>query len=54
MSEEQTLVDFDSNVTTLIWREWWRKNIGTNLLLEFYENPFYERRGAALGVFVDF
>ncbi|OGI42385.1 MAG: hypothetical protein A2150_04665 [Candidatus Muproteobacteria bacterium RBG_16_64_11] len=54
VSEEQTLVDFDSNVTTLIWREWWRKNIGTNLLLEFYENPFYERRGAALGVFVDF
>ncbi len=54
VSEAQTLVDFDSDVTTLIWREWWTKHFGTNLSLEYYENPFYERRGVALGVFMDF
>lgn len=54
VDESQTLVGFDSDVTTLIWREWWTKSFGNNLSLEYYENPFYERRRVAFGVFANF
>jgi YaiO family outer membrane protein len=49
-----TLSDFESQTLTLTWRQWIGSNWGMNLVGDYYHNPFYERGGAALGLFREF
>ncbi len=48
------LVDLNSNVSTLTWREWLRPQQGVQLRVEKYSTPFYRRRGVELALFQEF
>jgi YaiO family outer membrane protein len=50
----QALVDFQSEVVTLTWRQWLTQEWGFRVSAEYYNNPFYERHGVEIGVFRDF
>ncbi len=47
-------VGYFSAVITGTWRQWWGRDWGTNIVVENYNNPFYKRYGAAVGVFKEF
>ena len=49
-----TLVDFPIHVYTATWRQWIGMNWGFNLNAEREVNPYYNRDGATLGLFIDF
>lgn len=49
-----TIVDFQSRQTSLSWRHWFAKQTGFILGAEQYDNPFYQRRGATIGLFHQF
>ncbi|MGA8514708.1 MAG: YaiO family outer membrane beta-barrel protein [Burkholderiaceae bacterium] len=46
--------DFKSNVAALTWRQWWSSQMGHELQLERYANPFYDRNAIAVSWFYDF
>jgi YaiO family outer membrane protein len=48
------LVDLDSKVSTLTWRQWLRPRQGLQLRAEHYSTPFYRRRGVELALFQEF
>jgi YaiO family outer membrane protein len=54
MAPQTAMVDFDSEETTLIWREWVNDDYGFNVRLQHYSNPFYDRDGLELSLFIDF
>lgn len=54
IGESISLVDFSSDLITLSWREWLNHDWGSQLVLERYDNPFYERHGLTLGLFKEF
>jgi YaiO family outer membrane protein len=54
MTPQLVMTDFNSNETTLIWREWVNKDYGFNVRLQHYSNPFYDRNGLELSLFLDF
>ena len=47
-------VGYFSAVITGTWRQWWGRDWGTNIVAENYNNPFYKRYSASVGVFKDF
>ncbi len=47
-------VGYFSAVVTATWRQWWGRDWGTNIVGENYNNPFYKRYGASVGIFKDF
>ncbi|MCW9025299.1 MAG: YaiO family outer membrane beta-barrel protein [Gammaproteobacteria bacterium] len=49
-----SLVDFSSDIVTLTWREWLNHDWGSNVVLERYSNPFYDRNGITIGIFKEF
>lgn len=49
-----TLVNFNSEVLTLTWREWLSANRGFQIRAEAYHNPSYDRNGIELSFFQDF
>jgi len=48
------LVDLNSNVSTLTWRQWLRPRQGVQLRAEKYSTPFYRRQGVELALFQEF
>lgn len=54
VAQDATLVNFDSNVLTLTWREWITSNRGFQVRTEAYHNPSYDRNGIEFSVFQDF
>jgi YaiO family outer membrane protein len=49
-----TLVDFPIHIYSGTWRQWIGMNWGFNASFEREINPYYNRNGATLGVFLDF
>ena len=49
-----TLVNFNSDVLTMTWREWLTSNRGIQIRTEAYHNPSYDRNGIELSFFQDF
>lgn len=49
-----TLVNFNSDVLTLTWREWLTSTRGFQIRTEAYHNPSYDRNGLELSFFQDF
>lgn len=54
LTPQVAAVNFDSDETTLIWREWIDDNYGFNVRLQHYSNPFYDRDGLEISLFLDF
>lgn len=54
VAQDATLVNFDSNVLTLTWREWLTSNRGFQIRTEAYHNPSYDRNGIEFSLFQDF
>ncbi len=50
----EVITDFYSRVVSLTWRQWIGRDWGLNAMAEHYRNPFYERNGVEVGIFVDF
>lgn len=48
------LVDFDSWMAQLTWREWLGRKVGVTVSGIYYENDFYTRTGVEAGVFIHF
>ena len=46
--------DFNSNITSLDWRQWVVDRWGFDLRGEYYHNPNYDRNGINFGVFHEF
>ena len=49
-----SLVDFSSNIASITWREWLQQDWGSNVVVERYDNPFYQRNGITVGIFKEF
>lgn len=49
-----TLVDFPIHIYSGTWRQWIGMNWGFNFEFEREINPYYNRNGATLGLFLDF
>ncbi|MEJ2141919.1 MAG: YaiO family outer membrane beta-barrel protein [Gammaproteobacteria bacterium] len=49
-----TPVNIDSTVYSLTWREWIKKDWGTNIMAEYYTSDTYDRKGVMFGVFKHF
>ena len=49
-----TLVDFPIHIYTGTWRQWIGTGWGFNFNFEREINPYYNRNGATLGLFIDF
>jgi len=54
MAPQVAMVDFDSDEITFVWREWVNDDYGFNVRLQHYSNPFYDRDGVELSLFLDF
>jgi YaiO family outer membrane protein len=54
MGPQSVITDFNSNETTLTWREWVNNDYGFNVRLQHYSNPTYDRNGLELSLFLDF
>lgn len=54
IAQDTALVNFNSDVLTLTWREWLTSNRGVQIRAETYHNPFYDRNGIELSFFQDF
>lgn len=42
---------FTSSEVSVSWREWVSGTLGTFVAVEWYDNPFYTRRGVTIGLF---
>jgi YaiO family outer membrane protein len=51
---QTTLFDFRIRNFSASWRQWIGVNWGVNLAYEHEGNPFYQRNGGTLGIFMDF
>lgn len=47
-------VNFSSSVATANWRQWITPDVGYELQVEYYKNPFYRRTGLGVSAFYDF
>jgi YaiO family outer membrane protein len=54
MTPQLVMTDFNSDETTLTWREWVNNDWGFNVRVQHYSNPFYDRNGVELSLFLDF
>ena len=54
VAQGTTLVNFNSDVLTMTWREWLTSNRGFQIRTEAYHNPSYDRNGIELSFFQDF
>jgi YaiO family outer membrane protein len=48
------LVDFDSWMARLVWREWLSRKVGFTVSGIWYENDYYTRGGVEAGLFIHF
>lgn len=54
IAENATLVNFQSQEASLLWRHWMSPRTGFLVDVNHYRNPTYERSGAHVGVFQQF
>ena len=54
LGDSQVISGFHSSVASISYRKWIRKDLGINVVGEYYANPQYTRRGVQFGVFKDF
>lgn len=54
IGENTSLVDFQSNELSVMWRRWVTPRAGFLVNLERYRNSFYTRSGVSVGIFKQF
>jgi YaiO family outer membrane protein len=54
IAPQTTISNFSSQEVTLKWRQWVHQGWGVALSGGYYSNPYYQRKGAALGLFKEF
>lgn len=54
ISGDVSLVDFQSHEASLAWRHWLSANLGLMVKVDNYSNPYYQRKGANVGIFYQF
>lgn len=54
LSDIDVLVDFNSWMTQLTWREWLSRKVGFTISGIWYHNEYYTRRGVEAGIFIHF
>ncbi len=54
ISDQVALVDFQSHEASLAWRHWLSPTLGLVTKLDYYTNPYYQRKGGNIGIFYQF
>lgn len=49
-----SLVNFQSHEASIAWRHWLNANLGLLAKVDNYSNPYYQRKGANVGLFYQF
>lgn len=54
IADNVSLVDFESHESSLAWRHWLSPKLGLVSKIDYYVNPYYQRKGANIGLFYQF